>query len=514
MANITNQLNVDLKVPKNQCKVYFDGKIVIVPFDKLFNKSIPEEFTKFLIKKKSYVDKLELIVTYINYFLWKYDTDNELIMAYLKLKFLADDKTKKISQDQYINHIYSILFTPTMIEKIAQFVEDHYQLDIDNEEATKKFCDETKFTDDHTKILYRASMAIKLMVPVVFHFINIKNIKPANNLYYYFERAIGVFSDPGVNLYTKLQKFILKRTDANAKNNSITWKQREAVSGETVTSRLMFLFQRNVVVDTLYKYTFDKNPNKLNAVVVDEQLKYANKIKYSHNVICLNDDDQMLSGGDGENELSRIDKLMMNASRIDESILVLSKKNIRSTITKIENEMGGIGISDDEMDFYLNFHKISKNQLQMVRYFYAKYFSGFIDLNMITKKQYITLLILLKRRFQYMGWKYLSELITANATGKIINRPIGNRKFLEKLEATALYQYFANGDYELLLCADKFKDLKAKSKPDNPILTLLSSFISSKFTVCTFDCPEDFNRPIIVDNDTLCDEFLSFISCI
>ena len=73
-------------------KITYDGKLIVIPFDKLFNRQNNDVLNNFIIKKESYVRKLEDICKYINYFIKFYDDDNELLLAYLKLKFLIDTK--------------------------------------------------------------------------------------------------------------------------------------------------------------------------------------------------------------------------------------------------------------------------------------------------------------------------------------------------------------------------------------------------------------------------------------
>ena len=55
--------------------------------------------------------------------------------------------------------LYSILFSNSMLDKIASFVDDNYILNIDEEDGNNKFSDQTRFTDKHVKILYRIILA-------------------------------------------------------------------------------------------------------------------------------------------------------------------------------------------------------------------------------------------------------------------------------------------------------------------------------------------------------------------
>ena len=117
-----------------------------------------------------------------------YDPDNELAIAYLKLKYEID-KQKHFTKDNMgalIDFIYDIIFTPTMVEKIRNMVYDNYLDDIENtstddkkkyKKNEKKHLESLEFTNMHIKVLLRISMGIKIIAPVLFHYVAKNNIK-------------------------------------------------------------------------------------------------------------------------------------------------------------------------------------------------------------------------------------------------------------------------------------------------------------------------------------------------
>ena len=116
-------IRVDEWTPKSADKViYHDGKLVIVPFDKIFHRPESNAINNFIIKKESYVKRLPEFMQYINYFIKFYDENNELIMAYLKLKSLTDNKNINTSIGVFIKYVYNILLSDTMIEKIHKMM--------------------------------------------------------------------------------------------------------------------------------------------------------------------------------------------------------------------------------------------------------------------------------------------------------------------------------------------------------------------------------------------------------
>ena len=113
--------------PKDyQVIVERDGKLFVCHFGRLFgNDEKLSAYERFTIGKESYINQLDVITSYTNFFINNYDFDNELVMAYLKIKF-ALDKAKifdESNMNSYIDFIYEIMFTPTMVDKIIQMVE-------------------------------------------------------------------------------------------------------------------------------------------------------------------------------------------------------------------------------------------------------------------------------------------------------------------------------------------------------------------------------------------------------
>ena len=112
-----------------------DGKLFICHFDRVFGHTKKlSVYNRFIIAKESYINQLDVITNYTNFFINNYDFENELPMAYLKIKY-ALDKNKLYNQDNmnaYIDFLYEVLFTDTMIEKIVRMVEENYLDDIES----------------------------------------------------------------------------------------------------------------------------------------------------------------------------------------------------------------------------------------------------------------------------------------------------------------------------------------------------------------------------------------------
>lgn len=471
--------------------VQFNGKIMVVKFDNVFN--ISDELNNFFIIKDIYVKKLDLITKYINYFITYYDPDNEFVTAYYKLKFLIDNKerVKKMGEKGFIKAIYDLLLTPSMITKIKKMVDDNYTIKLSSDNG-KKYNKSLEFNDEHGKILLMISTSIKMMIPLITHFSNSRKIKKPD-YFKFFERLFDLF-DKDINIYNKLYLTIQTRVLRNYNINKVTWQQKEILNGFDPSEFIDIILKDRIIVDALFKYKFDESVHSFNIAVINNQLKFFLQDKYDFIPKLIGYEKDM----DG---LSSIDKLVMNMSKIDESLIILSEINIKNTINKIKTRFN-ITVDKEELEFYMENHRINKFLMQIVHAYYAKFFEGYNDLLMLTKSQYIELLIILKKKLIYDGFVFLPQILTGNIQSRLNSRVIQNNKFISRIESSALYK-------ELL--EDKFAAV-IELKGENIIINLLSNIINTKFTFVDYVMDSKIEEVIDINQNTLSDEFLKFLS--
>lgn len=492
---MSDKPQIDYWVNDKEVKpVYYNGSIVYIPFDVIFDHQLNyEQLNQFIIGRPLYADpeKLEIITHYMNYFFEFYDTENEVLLSYLRLKYLVDDKENKLSKKVFIKLMYSTIFTERIKEKIKQCVEDNYIRHIvDN--PKKKYAQNLQFTDDHIKLLLAISLSMKIMVPIMFHYINRKGLSK-NKIYDFYEDLFTMYSDE-IDIYRKLKETVTNAVMYNASRNKLSWKQREIRGIDTLT-QADILLKKNIISDSIFRYTFKDNLIAFNMVMIREQLNYFLKEKYPDMPAEISNDENV----DG---LSGIDKLEMNSFKIDESMIILTDVNTKDTIKRLKKEMK-IKIPKGERYFYEDHHQINQFQVQLVHYFYARRFGGYRDLNMLKRQQYIQLLVLLKRRLQALGLVYLPQIITGNIT-KLNKRKRANRRFVSKIEDSSVYQQLVN---------DKFSTLNELPGKQDLIMSLLSTILNSEFTYVDFDNPEKLGEVIQIENeDIMCDEFLHFLN--
>ena len=320
--------------------------------------------------------------------------------------------------------------------------------------------------------------------------INKNNIqKDVGYLYPYYQKLFYIFDDD-IDIYHKLWITVTSRVNTSSSQNKKMFYQRE-IFGVTPLTLTDELLKDNIIGETIWRYTFDKNPINFNSVILNKQLRYFAKVKYAKDLIAVDNE----VGSDG---LTGVDKLEMNQFHADESRIIFSDINIPDTISRLKKKIM-IDMPKEEIEYYMEFHKPSDFHVELVNTFYATDFGGYSDLSLPTKREYMTLLVLLKRRLQIEGQKYLPLILSGNIHTKLNVRTIQNTKFLTKIQTSDLYQDLINNKYRYLIEYDP-----------KAILNKISILINNTFTLVDYDLQDHFGENIEIVNDVVSDEFLNF----
>lgn len=257
------------KPKSNQIWIEQDEKIYLVHFDKIFNSPNLAQYNQFIIDKVSYSNQLGVITKYANYFVNKYDDENELAMAYLKLK-VELDKYKSFDKDnmqELIDLVYQLMFHESMVDKISRLVEDNYLDDIDSNDSTgrykkdaKQYLESLEFTNEHVKILLKISFGMKLMCPVIFHwaYINVIKFQPDSDILWKFYKGLLPLFEGDVNIFNKLFVYIKTKILDSKAHNSLIFQQRE-IMGKDFYHVIREFIRKWVLSENAVKYKFNEN---------------------------------------------------------------------------------------------------------------------------------------------------------------------------------------------------------------------------------------------------------------
>lgn len=488
---------------EDEVVIYASGKIMVIPFDQFIENAPKGEF---FVNKNSCANRLveylskderkkpieeqakpdKGICHYLNYFLKFYDKEHELIYAYFRLCYLINNKKMKMSEKKFIHIIHETLFTPTMINKITQMVEDNYIVDVETSE--EKY--EQAFTNEHTKALLRISIAMKIMIGPMFHYIFSNGLSKKELIVYRFYKPLFTSLSHNSDIYNKLWLTISKRVEKSRKPNYRIWELYEAL-GEEPQSRVDEILKKVIITDNMFKYTFNKNSIHLNSVVINRQLRNFFKDKFEfmpHEMNTVKD----------ENGLSDVDKLEMNSYKVDESLIVLSRLSINQAIERFAKD-----VTDAEVAYYKHHLHVDKFQVDMINYFYSKYM-GYNDLNFMNRTQLFKLMIALKKHLTELQFVYLPLLLTSNIEIKN-ERMKNNQKFIQKVTQSDIYQN---------MMKNKFSVIAEDESRQKTIIKIISTFLNSKFRLVDFENKDLLDKDLEVAEDIVSAEVIRFIGMI
>ena len=528
-ANRSAEINT-WKPKKSEVITESDGNIFIVNFDKVFHSPESKIYNSFCVKKSSYEEHLKLYAQYINYFINKYDTDNELVTAYFRLKYMIDVQNRftKDNPKALIDAIYEIIFTPSMVDKIIRMVHDNYLDDIerpsDNEykkNAENKFLESLEFKNIHIEILLRISTAFKIITPVMYHYFTKNKIKPDDltekrdiSIVYDFHKPALKLFQGDVDIFNKLFVYVKRKVVDSCFHNEKIFRQRE-IFGDDPGLLIEKFVKKQLIAENIVKYKFnknwdpkkkkyDENPIGLNKTIMKYQLFFFVKETYSKTLT------EMTNTRDSEG-LSASDKMEMNLTKIDKGIIIMSEVNIEETLRRVQNRYG-VNISDKEIEYYMKNQKSSDIQTQLLRSIYSKEFMSYRDQYLVPKRQSIMLQIILKRILfteaacrpgHNLDDVVLPYILTGNVSGKVNTRMVRNSKLLAKIEEDSDYQYLVNY---------KYKELEELHP--GYIKSILSSYIYTKFTYVTYERPDKFGDEIEAPEDQICHELIQFLKMV
>ena len=586
MEQLKTSRFIEWKPDKKSLICEQDGKLIVCHFEKVFGHDEKLSiYDRFLIGRDSYVKQLDQIIRYINFLMSEYDTDNELVTAYLKIKF-AVDKENAFSADDLMSYkafLYDILFTNSMIDKINTMVEENYLDDIEvpvddrkYSKDTKKYLESLEFTNNHIQILLKISIAIKIMVPVLFHFIQKNKLKSNEEdfLYNFYDDLFDLFGfstywtlydssnkvketnipdikvkefsalnkvpiilnergyvceyvddETGevchflkkrINMYNKLYAYVKTKVSENEVNNSKMYDQR-AIFGDDLVNVINYFVKKILIADTMMKYKFNEIWDKttksykenivgFNKTVVKYQLMYYLKAQYIKNP------SEITSTKNSEG-LSSVDKFLMNQNKIDEGSVILSEINIKCTISMIR-ELIDVPLSDEEIQYYMDNHHPDYIQVQLVYAYYTKFFGSYRDLNLLRFRDYIILLLLLKKKLLIdlgyeedvdgeLHYAALPYIISGNVLDKVNTRIIRNNTFITELFTNSDYNELMNSKYDLLSTIN-----------NESIISILSGIINTKFTYVTYEAQDLLGKEINYNVDKVSSELLFLLNSI
>jgi len=209
---------------KTQLQVFQRGEeknIIEIPFDKIFKQDISFLNMFYINKKMTDCNIMDAIISSNNSIL-EYDNDNEFMYNYLTVKYKID---KGVYDDEsFIKNLYETIITKNFVKTVDEYVEKNYQFDLDSKQI-EKYNEGLQFTDKHSKILLKISVAMKFIIPLILHYIHF-NPSTQEDLGEYllmaFDPLFDIFS-PNVDIINKLYESVYSRVIVTRYSDRTFW---------------------------------------------------------------------------------------------------------------------------------------------------------------------------------------------------------------------------------------------------------------------------------------------------
>jgi len=440
-----------------------------------------------MIKKRCYnSDKMRPHTSlYLNYFFKFYDKDKELLSIYAKIKYMIDYE-QLYGIDAFKFDIQNYILGPNLKVKLIMMNDDNYTINLTYNRGDESL----KYDNEHGKILMLISLYMNILIPLITHFIYIKQIIDVDGfIASIYDIVINTFSS--VHIINKLYETVSTRTNKSERDNKPIWVKQDIRGIDTLIESLNIT--QNIIINIIPKYIYSQNMISYNFSTIRYGLNY--KVlnnEYQYNLISLSNSSR------DENDNSEFDKFEAYQIKQDESLYMQNVVNSEKTMEIIEAKFGPF--NQDEIDFYLD-HVNIMNMFQKLLIFnlFYKYFGDPVSIKAINKEDYIKLMIAAKKMLLLQKFRILPYILSSEIT-KQVNRKKVNKKEKLKLKTSSYYAQIKN----------KYRDEEIEKQ----ILSMIASILSSKFKIVDYYDKEIDGIELEINKDIMIEELLIYITMI
>ena len=512
MNNNTNVIPIiDEWVPNPEDIIFTNSKnIIIAPIAEFFHQdtSNPEmqKLNYFIVKtKKSYnsEDLRNHNNHYLNYFEKFYDTEKELFTNMANIKFMIDAYAGRPAVDsegnpQQVYTMQNFLFDlqkyilqPSIYQKVIDMTERNYSLSLSYKSMNNP---QLQYTDAHAKALSEASMLMNICIPLICHFAYTCMITDIDEyLLTIYDNILYAPIFSNVNIYSKLFETSISNIEKNKKNNEPIWAKQD-IRGITPNIHAENAV-KNIILNIMPKYTFDKSMISLNYTSIQKSNKYQiTDIAYEYTFIPLSS-----SKRDGEDNASDFDRYEANMIKTSEALYLQSKINCQMTTKRIENIWGEV--RESELKYFMEHLKnendeiINGFQKQLIFNLFYKYYGDTESIKDINAKTFVKLMLIGKKMLLQYNMSFLPYVLSAKVN-KIVGRKTLNKKELTELQSFPEYQ----------MVVDKYKNDKIIKQ----ILSTIATIITSEFIIIDYDNKNIDGETLIIEPSMIMRECLAY----
>ena len=494
------------KVVKFNFAPIFEDKIMYGA-DEHGENSIIKRISYAEITKKSYMNALNNILAYINYFITTEDQeDMELLTDYAFLMFTISNNEYDLNPEEFVLTLRSTLGTKSMCKKILHMVDANLdESQLKNEAGTSLYDESIQLTNDHLRGIMGVSIFSRMAIPIASHYTSARKdeVKKAGmtdrDLYF---AALSSFADAfdemlDINLFNKLATTATTRISKTEGKDNLMWKRR-ARSGVTPTS-YVFRLLIDYFTDISMKCTHDRSAIVFATVCFDRSIRneliQQDKYEYS---------DMPMESSDAVNErTTKWDKWMISNHGPSERDYYRHKAIIKDCLRSSARDLK-IDWDDPEIKEELNFYRdninsLTDNQIDLIFLYFAPRLGSYDVSKAITRKQLNQFIIIMKRELKRQNYIYLPQYITGELDPTQIRRY--NKKKIEK----AIVNHPSYDDL-----VEEFSQSGGILNIDR-VFDLMKSIIATPLRIRDYNDPNNGKMMNILIESVACDEFIRFL---
>jgi hypothetical protein len=388
--------------------------------------------------------------------------------------------------------LHKYILQPSIFQKVIDMTERNYSLSLSYKSMNNP---QLQYTDDHAKALSEASMLMNICIPLICHFAYTCMITDID------EYLLGIYDSilyapifqGKVNIYSKLFETAISNVEKNKKNNEIIWNKQDIRGIDTTIHAENSV--KNIILNIMPKYTFDKSMISLNYTSIQKNNKFQiTDIAYEYTFIPLSS-----SKRDGEDNASDFDRYEANMIKTSEALYLQSKVNCMMTLQKIESIWGEL--REKEVKYFMNHLKNENDEIvngfqkQLIFNLFYKYYGDTESIKDNNAKSYVKLMLIGKKMLLQYNMSFLPYILSSKVN-KIVARKTLNKKELTELQTFP--------EYEMVV--EKYKNEKIIKQ----ILSTIATIITSDFSIIDFDNAEIDGQKLIVEPSMLMRECLVY----
>ena len=454
------------------------------------------------INKQSFLNNIECVNRYINYFIEYFDEDDELLTAYVFMLYLIMNRETDLSQEAFTDQLINWFATKSMIAKVVKMVDYNTDVTLLKRPERSTYDPSIQLTSEHLYAIMCLSCIHKLIIPIVSQYFNTIKDKLKSDgvsdkaLYYKVFTAFIPYVDEiyDVSLYDKLYHTATTRISKTENHDKQMWNRRYC-SGVTPTYYAGSLM-KDLFIDISQKMVFSKSAIVFIHVCFDQAIK--NELVQQDKFEFM---DMDTTPSDSVNEtLGKFDQWQTANAGTSELTMLRNGAEIIDLVNYMAREFDiDLKSSEfkEEYKFYRENMLINDFQRNVIFLYYAKKLGSYDTLKTMKSSQFIKLIIMMKHDLIEQNYIYLPQFITAKIDATAAKRY--NRRKVEK----AFTEHPCYQDW-----IDQYEHAAPLVKNDS-IITAARIMISNPIKVVDFD-PDINGKLLTVKDSAAADEFIRF----